>query len=53
MTNARALRGTLTDPLLRGLPPAGGVDQWCDSTDLPGAPGVVQAAVDALTRPGA
>ncbi|MER5772651.1 DUF4037 domain-containing protein [Streptomyces sp. NPDC001985] len=31
---ARALARTVTDPVLRALPPVGAVDQWADSTDL-------------------
>lgn len=30
---ARALRGTITDPALRDLPPTGAIDQLVDSTD--------------------
>ncbi|MFB7967904.1 hypothetical protein [Streptomyces rubiginosohelvolus] len=45
---AHALARTLTDPDLRDLPLTGGVDQWADSTDFPGRPEAVGAAVDAL-----
>lgn len=31
---AAALARTLTDPVLRETPPAGGVDQWADGTDF-------------------
>ncbi|MFC8451573.1 DUF4037 domain-containing protein [Kitasatospora sp. NPDC057223] len=46
---AHALAETLTDPLLRGLPLTGSIDQWADSTDLLGRPDVIRAAVHALT----
>ena len=31
---AAALRDAITDPVVRGLPPTGAVDQWVDSTDV-------------------
>ncbi|MFD3917562.1 DUF4037 domain-containing protein [Streptomyces sp. NPDC058595] len=48
---AGALAATVTDPELRDLPLAGGVDQWADSTDFLGLSGPRRAAVDALARP--
>jgi hypothetical protein len=45
---AEALMETLSDPLLRRLPPTGGVDQWADSTDMLHQPAAVRAALDAL-----
>ncbi|UED84210.1 DUF4037 domain-containing protein [Streptomyces profundus] len=45
---ARALAAKVTDPVLRGLPLSGGVDQWSDSTDFLGLLGPGRAAIDAL-----
>ncbi|SHM33699.1 hypothetical protein [Actinacidiphila paucisporea] len=45
---AQALARTVSDPELRALPLAGGVDQWADNTDLLGQPRAIRAAVDAL-----
>lgn len=45
---AEAIRCTLADPTLRGLPLAGSVDQWADSTDFLERPALARAAVDAL-----
>ncbi|WP_084469180.1 GNAT family N-acetyltransferase [Nocardiopsis trehalosi] len=47
---ARALAATVTDPLLRGLPLTGAVDQWADGTDLLLHPAAARAAVDAVLR---
>ncbi|WP_330177773.1 DUF4037 domain-containing protein [Streptomyces sp. NBC_01498] len=44
---ARALAATVTDPVLRGLPLTGGVDQWADCTDFLALNGPRRAAVDA------
>jgi Domain of unknown function (DUF4037) len=40
-----ALRETITDPRVRRLPPAGAVDQFIDSTDAAGDPGLLRASV--------
>ncbi|MFB7270907.1 DUF4037 domain-containing protein [Streptomyces sp. NPDC056244] len=49
---ARALAETVTDPVLRGLPLSGSVDQWADSTDVLGQPQLLRAVVGALPRAG-
>ncbi len=41
---AHALARTLTDPVLRGMPLTGGVDQWADNTDFLARPEPVRAA---------
>ncbi len=45
---AEALAATLTDPVLRGLPLVGSVDQWADSTDFMGRHELVRGAVETL-----
>jgi hypothetical protein len=40
-----ALRETITNRRVRGLPPAGAVDQFTDSTDAAGDPGFLRACV--------
>ncbi|MEU8351383.1 DUF4037 domain-containing protein [Streptomyces sp. NPDC048845] len=50
---ATALSRTVTDPALRTLPPAGGVDQWSDNTDFLASPRPARAAIGALGALGA
>ncbi|MFI7276800.1 DUF4037 domain-containing protein [Streptomyces sp. NPDC049879] len=45
---AEALRATVTDPALRGLPLTGAVDQWADNTDFLGLHAPARAAVHAM-----
>lgn len=49
---ARALRSTITDPVLRDLPPVGAVDQFVDSTDALGDLGLLRRIMDARFRGG-
>lgn len=46
-----ALRETITDPQVRRLPLAGAVDQFIDSTDAAGDPGLLRACVGHARRP--
>jgi len=45
-----ALRDTVTDPQVRGLPLAGGIDQFIDSTDAAGDRGFLRACARAAAR---
>ncbi|MFF3629613.1 hypothetical protein [Streptomyces sp. NPDC002164] len=46
---AAALLDRITDPVVRGLPPIGAVDQFVDSTDVLGHPTSAQEAARATT----
>jgi hypothetical protein len=47
-----ALTARIADPVLRGLPPVGSVDQFLDSTDVLGRPELARAAGHGVRRPG-
>jgi hypothetical protein len=47
---AAALRAEIADPVIRGLPPAGAIDQFTDSTDALGDQRLLRAAVAARLR---
>jgi hypothetical protein len=48
---AAALRGAITDPKIRGLPPVGAADQFIDSTPALGDIRLLRATIEAALRP--